>query len=122
MENWFEVFCGWVKELVPLGDVEEYTVTEREGIEGEDTVVRAWVSFYTATAVYRIKAEADRLQCDATARAWLAGEDWHRGHDCGDGDFSRATWDGIVQRILRSELVKVSKHRPGAADETPATT
>lgn len=123
MENWYEVFRGWVEELAPLGQVEAYTVTEQEGVEGEDAVVGAWVSFYTSTTVYRIKARAERLVCDAEARAWVAGEDWHRGHDCGDGNFSRVTWDRILLRILQSEFVKVSKRRPGVgvADETPAS-
>lgn len=129
MENWFEVFKGWVKELVPLGQVEEHSmsgVVREEGDCGE--VERAWFCFYTDSAVYRVTATAERMVCGATARAWLAGEDWHRGHDCGDGDFSRATWDGIVQRMLRAELVRVRKRRASTstgateADETPATT
>ncbi len=120
MENWIALFRGWVKELVPLAQVEDYTRTSGRGPDGDEDT-KAWVEFYTAESVYKITARSDRLVCDATSRAWRAGEDWHRGQDCGDGDFSKATWDAIVRRILQSELVKRSKRGIAIADDTPNT-
>ena len=49
------------------------------------------------------------LGCTVTTRKPRAGEDWNRGNDLADGEYSRETFIRIMQNIISYELVKVIK-------------
>ena len=52
------------------------------------------------------------LGCIADTRKPRAGEDWNRGNDLADGDYSEKTWQEIKDDILAYELVKVVRNSP----------
>lgn len=47
--------------------------------------------------------------CEFSAREPNPGETWTRGGDLADGDFSKETWDKIVQDILSVELAEAAE-------------
>lgn len=47
------------------------------------------------------------LGATVSTRKPRAGEDWNRGNDLPDGEYSRETWDKIKNAIIAYELVKV---------------
>jgi hypothetical protein len=52
------------------------------------------------------------LGCIADTRKPRAGEDWNRGRDLADGNYSKRTWQEIKDDILAYELVKVVRNSP----------
>lgn len=52
------------------------------------------------------------LGCIADTRKSRAGEDWNRGNDLADGNYSEKTWQRIKDDILAYELVKVVRNSP----------
>ncbi len=68
---------------------------------------------YTDKNSYQIVAhERDKnsyLGCQGSSRKPRAGEDWTRGNDLHDGDFSEETWHRILGDILSYEMVKIHK-------------
>ncbi len=57
------------------------------------------------------------LGCIASTRKPRAGEDWTRGNDLPDGDFSKKTFDAIMRKIVGYELIaKVKKQEPATID------
>ena len=106
-------FLKWLSEFIPhysgIEDWKQYIVEEKD--TEKEYVVK--VRLYTEKHVYGIVAvrhkEVGRknyLGCILNNRYWYAGEDWHRGRDLPDGDFSKEGWDNIVRAILACELVK----------------
>tara|TARA_Y100000310_G_scaffold55023_1_gene50429 strand:+ start:14062 stop:14442 length:381 start_codon:yes stop_codon:yes gene_type:complete len=77
---------------------------------------RIFMKLYTDTNCYNISAVPDRpaensyLGCTVSSRKPRAGEDWTRGSDLADGEFSQDTWFRILSDIVGYELVKI--HRP----------
>ena len=72
---------------------------------------RIRVKLFTLTNVYNIVVTANGyFGCTASSRLPRAGEDWTRGNDLADGDFSKETWIKILGDIIGYELVKI--HRP----------
>ena len=86
------------------------------------------VALYTQEHKYQIVAidrrgEKGYLGCQVSTRKFRAGEDWLRGNDLPDGPFSRATWERILNAIIRYEIVELSKYkRPDTipVEEEPA--
>ena len=58
---------------------------------------------------FKDKKDDGYLGCVAQTRKPRAGEDWTRGNDLADGDYSEKTWREIVNDIIGCELVKVVK-------------
>jgi len=56
------------------------------------------------------------LGCIANTRKPRASEDWNRGNDLADGDYSEKTWQEIKDDILAYELVKVVRNSPDKDD------
>lgn len=52
------------------------------------------------------------LGCIGQVRKSRAGEDWNRGNDLADGNYSQETWQEIKDDILAYELVKVVRNSP----------
>ncbi len=85
--------------------------------EYHSTGVRIRIKLFTDVNVYSIVAQPSShspdktyLGCVYDSRRPRAGEDWTRGGDLADGDFSYDTWVEILSDIIGTELVKI--HRP----------
>jgi len=101
----------WLKELIYPGKVTDF-IKEIEGHGGDGEVYRS-LCIYTEDNQYFISAierpaGKSYMGCQVTSRKARAGEDWHRGNDLPDGDFSKKTWDRIIYAIVSYELVKLS--------------
>ena len=66
------------------------------------------VIFCTATNTYAIVFSHTYLGCVASSRVERAGENWTRGNDLADGDFSRATFDKIMRDVVAYEMVDLA--------------
>lgn len=83
---------------------------------------RGAFSLYTAINEYRISYRLPRegdgaggyLGCVAVSRTPRAGEDWFRGNDLHDGEFSAETWQGILADVVSYEMVRVAR-RPSTS-------
>jgi hypothetical protein len=107
-----EMLDKWLKELVFPGDVKDF-IQEDSGKGSPEEVTRRFY-FYTGEHKYFIVAierseGKSYLGCQVSTRKMRAGENWTRGNDLPDGDFTKKTWDDIIQAIVRCELVKLSK-------------
>lgn len=58
------------------------------------------------------KKDGGYLKCIAEARKPRAGEDWNRGNDLANGNYSEKIWQEIKDDILAYELVKVVRNSP----------
>lgn len=112
--QWFNIpYLIWTR------DVE---IVSNELRDGDQT---ARIRIYTASNIYAINARVGTvsyLGCIATARMPRAGEDWSRGNDLPDGNFSQETFDNIMKAIVGYEVVKVHQKADGksvAQDSTP---
>jgi len=65
---------------------------------------------YTIVAVCPRENQRSYFGASVSSRTPRAGEDWCRGNDLADGDFSLETWIKILSDIVGYELVKI--HRP----------
>ena len=110
-----EQFVKWLKEIC-IGDshienfIQWIPSEEPEPFKDDKSVLR--VQIYTCDHLYRITAVEHQdgrtyLGCTASVRKPLAGEDWTRGSDLPDGDFTRETWESIKNGIIRYELVRL---------------
>jgi hypothetical protein len=107
----------WLKEIVPYNNLDKYVrLRDAEGQHLQRLV------FCTEAHTYAISAhfEGDRtyLGCIASARKMRAGEDWTRGNDLPDGDFSRQTWERIKNAIIRHEMIELEPVK-AASELTP---
>ncbi len=66
---------------------------------------------YYSIVAYRPKGEHYKgyLGCTSGSRKSRAGEDWSRGNDLADGEFSKETWIRILSDIIGYELVKIQR-------------
>lgn len=74
---------------------------------------RLIIVIYTTVNEYQIVASVDSektyLGATASSRTPRAGEDWTRGNDLADGEFSKETWHKILADIVGYELVKIQR-------------
>ena len=81
--------------------------------DGDEESWERRVRLYTDRHVFAIRAWVDAkssyLGCILNVRKPRAGEDWMRGSDLPDGDFSRQTWNEIKNAIIACELVPLAK-------------
>ena len=107
----------WLKKIVRYGNVDSQVLiyqnlNSRSNITEEDKEkLRFTCVFFTDTHKYSIsgyvptKMNPDGyLGCIVTTRKPRAGEDWNRGNDLPDGEYSKETFDKIVRRIVAYEL------------------
>lgn len=91
---------AWLSELKFFADTLVHVVvnTEQE--------IR--VKLYTALNCYSIHAHSKTgyLACEVSARTPSPGEDWLRGNDLPDGDFSRELVNEILGSIVFYEAVE----------------
>jgi len=119
-----ETLKGWlsetVKDFVLTGVDLEGEAKEAGYLVGKDPErisERYSACFYTGENRYDISAHRrddgrTYLGCVAQSRKSRAGEDWFRGNDLPDGEFTRETWDAITRAVVRYETVDIHA-RPG---------
>lgn len=108
--GWQSRVEDYLSELDPNGDMMRIGTSANS----EDGVTRLDVHFWTDAHSYHIWATPHVLGCEGQSRKWLAGENWHRGNDLGDGPVARRTFERIKKRILQYELVEPVVSRPSA--------
>lgn len=129
----------WLTELEPWRGIpeqgpENYILTDKEYgrylYSGSPPVKWAvepnvlHVLLFTERNAYHIsiRPHQDRpayLGCTASARYYRPGETWTRGNDLPDGEFSRKTWDYIVNGILRYELQAMTQEAINVIKDIP---
>lgn len=67
------------------------------------------VTMFSLNYKYTITAHNNYLGATMSFRTPRAGEDWTRGQDLADGDYSADTWHRILADILAVELVRLGK-------------
>lgn len=114
----------WVKDICRYGRVKDFVKIledkrEEKEKRNED---RLTFNIYTETHRYRITAldrskDEGYLGCTASTRKPRTGEDWTRGNDLPDGEFTKETWEHIKNGILAYELVKLAPKTEPMANE-----
>jgi len=101
-------FALWLKGLVQYGNVDSQVLIFLDTKEAGKN--RFICRLFTNDHCYSIsgyKPEEDNggyLGCIASTRKSEVGEDWNRGNDLPDGNYSKKTFDAIVTRIVAYEL------------------
>lgn len=90
----------------------------KEGKLGDRKEYMIRIELFTENYAYHIIAvhrnvPKSYLGCTVTSRKARAGEEWNRGNDLPDGDFSRETWIKIKDAIIRNELRALSDYLTG---------
>lgn len=104
----------WLEDLVFPAKVEDF-IHSTKAYNSPDGEYYREFSIYTSEYRYRVVAIARNegegyLGCQVSTRKMRAGEDWTRGNDLPDGEFTKKTWDRIINGIVKYELVLLSKH------------
>lgn len=104
----------WLRDLTFPGDPTNF-IQEISG-QGEPGGSTRSICFYTNNHCYKIIATESTdgnsyLSCFASTRKARAGEDWLRGNDLPDGDFTKETWNRILNAIICYELEKLSSYQ-----------
>jgi len=116
-----EIFKGdllkiWLEELIYPGKVDDFVQHVGGSNDPDRGIWKLTVCFFTNEHKYQIvaidrKDDEGYLGCQVSTRKYRAGEDHLRGNDLPDGPFIRATWDRILNAIIRYELVQLSPFR-----------
>jgi len=117
-----EQFEEWLKEICRWDRDDWFLHWEGENSSPDEYL--GMVNVYTRNNKYRINAKKHKdgrtyLGCTVSCRMSRAGEDWTRGNDLPDGEFSRKTWERIKNAIVQYELVKIAKPVRQEPDEDP---
>lgn len=73
----------------------------------------------TATHTYSISAASSYLGCICSLRLPYPGEDYTRGNDCADGNYSEETWHRILCDIVSIELNAAVRCSPVVVNPNP---
>ena len=111
----------WVPELCGTSGINKYVHMIEDTESGEFRSVKFLL--YTEDHQYSIKGTVREdgsgyLGCIVSARKPRAGEDWTRGNDLPDGDFTKGTWDEIIRAIARYELRPLSQRTTSPVVDT----
>ncbi len=106
----FADLAKWLKNIAKYNNVRNTMLifTDKSLYEGKGGKVR--VTFFTGDNRYHIVARLPNvinkgyLGCILTSRKSRVGEDWERGSDFPDGNYSKKTWDNIINRIIGCEM------------------
>ena len=96
-----QTLASWLKEYKFFAGKRVHVV-----INGSD---RLLLRLYTQRNCYTILAKEDYLGCTAFRRVFRPGEDWLRGNDLPDGNFSHETLEQILGAIVFYEALEVAK-------------
>ena len=98
----------WLREISRYSKVENFCLPDyKNGVR-----VYLFTRDYRYSISFRRPGEKNKkddgyMGCTVTTRKPRAGEDWNRGNDLADGDYSEKTWDEIKNDIISYELVKI---------------
>ena len=110
MDKKIDQLKGWLKLLGRFIKVEEFAKIDREECDSDQGEERISITVFTNDHAYHIKGrdvygESGYLGAVMSNRKPRAGEDWTRGRDLADGNFTKATWEKIKDDIIGCELV-----------------
>ena len=120
-----EMLDQWLRDLIFPGQTKDF-IEHKAGHGTGDGEVKREFCLYTNDHQYRFVAVERRgedgyLGCIASTRKNRAGENWPRGNDLPDGDFTEKTWNRILNAILNYELIKLSTYKkPDSVPEDTA--
>lgn len=113
----FSELAQWIQSTCRRKSITDLIMLDNK--QAEDSIS---YSLFTKDYKYHITARVPKIEklgkgemltvngylgCTFTTRKPRAGEQWNRGRDLLDGDYSENTWRGIVNDILENELVKI---------------
>ena len=105
----------WLPEIINT-NIDKYMKIESASGESDCDSYTHKISFciYTNNYTYIFKCIDNSfndgyLCCSCESRKTLSGENWLRGNDLIDGDFSLDTWEKIKCHIIKNELVKLGE-------------
>ena len=101
LREWLEEFHVWGEGGV------RFRFSEKDG--------RGKVVFCTTRNIYYLSFTDTYLGATVTSRTARPGEDWLRGNDLPDGEFSRETFDKIICAVFAYELVPLVPEREPVA-------
>lgn len=105
-----EEIYGWLNEYFGDQTWVNYTSdlppepTNKDGLSNRRFRIYIYIGdvrFSIAAHIYERDFKKDYLGATATITKFKRGEDWTRGNDLPDGEFSKATFDSIIRGILR---------------------
>ena len=106
----------WLKQISRYGEVEKFVIPDYKASPAGCVRVGLYTKDHSYIINFRKETKGTEeenhksyLGCMAQTRKPRAGEDWTRGNDLADGDYSEETWREIVNDIIGYELVKVVK-------------
>ncbi len=114
----FSEMIGWLKPLCRFNKLENFIICDHNC--EQNGLTRLGLKFFTKDNEYVISTKLPisekgiitkngYLGCIVKTRKPRAGENWNRGRDLMDGDYSKETFNSIIYDILAYELVKVTK-------------
>jgi len=111
-----KLLINWLKEVARFQKVENFVQWIENG-KGIRFYVFTKENKYSIFAIIGEFKNRSYLGCQVSTRKPRAGEDWTRGNDLPDGDFSYKTWEKIKNAIIANELVKVAKIEKAKIDK-----
>jgi len=122
LKEWIHRDLGQYRDSHKL--LRTFEVETQSPLEG---ISRATFTLWTRRNRYAITLHAKLsppgacyMGCGACSRSWRAGEDWHRGNDLPDGEFSETLWLRILTAILSYELDEPVEPREATLSPTVA--
>ena len=101
---------SWLEEICPYKYIEKYIICDHNPkVKGKENYN---FTFFTKENRYRIgvvvfSGVPKYMAASMTTRKPRAGEDWNRGNDLPDGEYSKEKWNSIKAAIIATELVKI---------------
>lgn len=103
-------FAEWLQNLVRFGNVDSQALIQLTNLKDKENICFR-VTLYTTDHCYSIygyqpteKNPKGYLGAGGQTRKPRVGEDWNRGNDLPDGEYSKKTFEKIVHGIVRYEL------------------
>lgn len=119
----YERLKAFVKKLGPsyVGTLDSHADVEFRYVSDNPSM---WVRFYSDSYVYAISVHS---KPDKPIEEWYLGayvstryhrptEDWVRGNDLPDGDFTESTWRSIVSAFAGYQLLDISEYADSARE------
>lgn len=117
----FSELARWIESICRRGKIGDFIIYDYKIKDSPRLNLKLFTKNYTYSISARLpdveklgKGEMlsvnGYLGCQVQTRKPRAGEDWNRGNDLADGNYSEETWREIVNDILEHELVKVVRY------------
>lgn len=106
----FSELAQWLKTIC-RANFEDYIVADYKENSMKLTIFTKDYSYHVSAKLPEDKV-GGYLGCIVQTRKPRAGEDWNRGNDLSDGQYSYETWIKIISDIVAYEMVRVAKQKP----------